>query len=171
MILKQCWHVMFPFKDQLVFNIFPIVINKTMDKYVIPFLVAWITCIISFDLWIFCVGHDIFGMVVNLINDGWELVHITMGILEVQNIVGIAMAIQVKMLLNSFGLLNKYVKDKGFNLATLTVVLTFVAFFFPLQLPCPFIGFCFGMPCQAAQYATDDVKMCFGFIKVNLKGS
>jgi hypothetical protein len=45
-------------------------------------------------------------------------------------------------------------------------------YFVPLQLPCPFVGFCFGHAMsKVAQYATDDVKMYFGFIKVNLKGS
>jgi formate-dependent nitrite reductase membrane component NrfD len=98
-----------------------------------------------------------------------------MGILEVQNIVGVAMAIQVKVLLNPFGLINKiitYVKDEGSNLATLTSILAFVVFCFPLQLPCPFVGFCFGHAMsKVTQYAIDDVKMCFGFIQVNLKGS
>jgi hypothetical protein len=74
-----------------------------------------------------------------------------MGILELQNIVGVTMAVEVKVLLNSFGLLNKvvkYVKDEGSNHATLTFVLAFVVFCFPLQFPCPFVGFYFGMPCQ-----------------------
>jgi hypothetical protein len=110
---------MFPSKHQLVNEIFPSVVNKTMDKYVISSFVSWITYIVSFDLWIFHVGHDTFSMVVNFINDEWELVHITMGILEVQNIVGVAMASKVKVLLNSFGLLNKvitYVKKRGLTL-------------------------------------------------------
>ncbi len=166
---------MFPSKHQLVNEMFSSVVNKTMGKYVICFLALWITYIVSFDLWIFCARHDTFAMVVNFINDEWELVHITMGILEVQNIVGEAMVAQVKVLLNSFGLLNKvitYVKDEGFNLATLTFVSAFVVFCFPLQLPCPFVGFCFGPTMsKVAQYATNDVKMYFGFIEVNLKGS
>jgi hypothetical protein len=175
MILKQCGHVMFPSKHQLVNETFPIVVNKTMDKYVIPFLASWITYIVSFDLWIFCAGYDTFIVVVNFINDEWEFVHITMGILEVQNVVNVAMATQVKVLLNSFGLFNKvitYVKDEGSNLATLTFVLAFVVFCFRLQLPCPFVGFCFGHAMtKATQYAIDHVKMYFGFIEVNLKGS
>jgi hypothetical protein len=175
MILKQCGHVMFPSKHQLVNEMIPTIENKSMDKYVIPSLASWITYIVSFYLWIFCAGHDTFTMLVNFINDEWELVHITMGILEVQNIVGVAMVAQVKMLLNSFGLLNKvvtYVKDEGSNLITLTFVLALVVFCFPLQLPCPFVGFCFGHAIsKATQYAIDDVKMYFGFIEVNLKGS
>jgi GTP-dependent phosphoenolpyruvate carboxykinase len=73
---------MFPSKHQLLNVMFPSVVNKTMDKYLIPSFTSWITYIISFDLWIFHVGHDTFAMVVNFINDEWEHVHITMGILE-----------------------------------------------------------------------------------------
>jgi hypothetical protein len=57
-----------------------------------------------------------------------------MGI-EVHNIVGVDMTTQIKVLLNSFGLLNKfiaYVKDEGSNLLTLTFVLKFVISCFPL---------------------------------------
>ncbi len=67
--------------------------------------------------------HGTFAMMVNFINDEWELVHILVGIFEVQNTLGATMATQVKMLMNSSSLFNKvivYVKDKGSNLATLT---------------------------------------------------
>ncbi len=55
-----------------------------------------------------------------------------MGI-EVHNIIGVDMTIQ--MLLNSFGLLNKfitYVKYEGSTLVTLTFSLNFVISYFPL---------------------------------------
>ncbi len=57
-----------------------------------------------------------------------------MGI-EVHNIVGGDMTTQIKVLLNSFGLLNKfiaYVKDERSNLVTLTFSLKFVISCFPL---------------------------------------
>jgi hypothetical protein len=74
-------------------------------------------------------------------------------------------------LLDSFGLLDKvitYVKDEGFNLNTLTNALTSVVFYSPLQLACPFVGLCFG---HAMSFATDDIKMCAKFSKVNVKGA
>jgi len=74
---------MFPSKHQLVNEMFPSVVKKTMDKYVIRSLALWITYIVSFDLWIFRARHDTFAVVANFINDEWERVHITMGILEV----------------------------------------------------------------------------------------
>lgn len=56
-----------------------------------------------------------------------------------------AMENQVNVLLDSFGLLNKvitYVKDKSSNLNTLTNVLKFIVFYFPIQLPA-FVKLCF----------------------------
>jgi hypothetical protein len=84
------------------------------------------------------------------------------------------MAYQVKVLLDSFGLINKVitcVKNKGSNLNTLTNALTSVVYYFPLQLACPFVGSCFGHAMfKVAQYTTDDIKMCARFSKVILKG-
>lgn len=57
-----------------------------------------------------------------------------MGI-EMHNIVNVDMTTQIKVLLNSFGLLNKfitYVKDERSNLVTLTFSLTSVISYFPL---------------------------------------
>jgi hypothetical protein len=57
------------------------------------------------------------------------------------------MANQIKVLLDSFGLLDKviaYVKDEGSNLSTLTSALTSVVTCSPLQLTSSFVGSCFG---------------------------
>jgi hypothetical protein len=94
-----------------------------------------------------------------------------MGIFEVQNTTNATMANQVKVLLDFFGLLEKiiaYVKNEGSNLNTLTNALTSVVFYSPLQLACPFVGSCFG---HAMFFATNDIKMCAEFSKVNLKGA
>jgi hypothetical protein len=57
-------------------------------------------------------------MVVSFINDLWEPIHVDMSIFEMHNIVDANMVVHVKVLLNSFGLLNKviaYVKDGRSN--------------------------------------------------------
>ncbi len=57
-----------------------------------------------------------------------------MGI-EVHNVVGVDMTIQIKVLLNSFGLLNKfitYVKDEGSNLVIVNFALRSMISYFPL---------------------------------------
>ncbi len=59
--------------------------ETTREKYVLHALVSCITCTTSFDLWMSCVGHDIFAMVVNFRNNFWEPNHVIMGIFEVQN--------------------------------------------------------------------------------------
>ncbi len=70
----------------------------------------------------------------------------TMGIFEMHNITNASMANQVKVLLDSFGLLDKvvaYVEAKGLNLFALTTTLTIVVSCLPFQLQCPFVKSCF----------------------------
>jgi hypothetical protein len=57
-------------------------------------------------------------MLVSFINDLWVPIHVDMGIFEVHNTIDANMVVHVKVLLNSFGLLNKviaYVKDERSN--------------------------------------------------------
>jgi len=68
-----------------------------------------------FDLWMSRVGYDTFVMVVSFINSFWEPIHMTVRVFEVQNTTNGTMENQVKILLDSFGLLNKvitYVKNE-----------------------------------------------------------
>jgi hypothetical protein len=70
-----------------------------------------------------------FAIVVSFINSSCEPCDVTIGIFKVHNIVGVTMANQVKLLLNSFGILDKvitYVKDKGSNLNILIFELAYV---------------------------------------------
>ncbi len=63
--------------------------------------------------------------------------HVTIEIFEVHNIIGVTMANQVKVLLDTFSLLNKviaYIEDEGYYLSTLTFVSTFVILCFAFQL-------------------------------------
>jgi hypothetical protein len=135
LILHQCGHVRFPIQHQLVNEVLPNVVETTKEKYVLPALVSCITCTTSFDLCMSCVGHHTFVMVVSFLNDYWDPNHVTMGIFKVQNTAGVGMANQIKVLLESFSLLDKviaYVKDKGSNLNTLTNALTNVVSYSPL---------------------------------------
>jgi hypothetical protein len=80
---------------------------------------------------------------------------------------------QVKILLDSFGLLDRviaYVKDEGSNSKTLTSTLIYVVSYFSLWLTCPFVGSWFSHAIsKVAQYATDDTKICAWFLEVSLK--
>jgi len=88
-----------------------------------------------------------FTMVVNFINSFWEPTHVIVGVFEMKNIIGASMGNHVKIILDSFGLLDKliaYVKNESSNLNTLINALKLLALYFPFQLPTPFIGSCFG---------------------------
>jgi hypothetical protein len=93
-------------------------------------------------------GYNVpFVMVVSFINSSWEPTHVTMGIFEMHNITNASMANQIKVLFDSFGLLDKvvaYAKAKGSNLFALTITLTIVVSCLRFQLPCPFVKSCFG---------------------------
>jgi hypothetical protein len=99
-----------------VADVLPNIVKKTREKYVLPSLTLCVTCTTSFNLWMSRGGHDTFVMVVIFINNLWEPTHVTLGIFKVHNIIVASMANQVRILLNSFCLLDKviaYVKDKG----------------------------------------------------------
>jgi uncharacterized ion transporter superfamily protein YfcC len=88
-----------------------------------------------------------FAMVVNFINSFWEPTHVIVGVSKVKNIIGASMANRIKILLNSFGLLDKiivYVEDEGSNLNTLINALKFIISYFPYEFLTPFIKSCFG---------------------------
>jgi hypothetical protein len=140
-------------------------VEKTKQICVIPTLASCIIYTCSFDLWMSCASINTFVIVVNFINTLWEPYYVTIWIFEVHNITSVAMANQVKSLLDSFGLLDKvmtYIKHETFNLNTLTSILTFVVSCY-LQLTCPF-GSCFGhATSKVAQYTIDDSKICASF--------
>jgi hypothetical protein len=55
-----------------------------------------------------------------------------------------------------------------FNLCQITYVVSCI----PFQFLCPFVGSCFGHAMsKVVQYASNDVKVCFGFIEVSLNGA
>jgi hypothetical protein len=148
-------------------------VDKTQEICVIPTFASCITCTCSFDLWMFHMNFDTFVIIVSFINASWEPCHVIIGIFEVHYTTGVAMANEVKSLLDSFGLFDKviaYVKNERSNLNILTFVLTFIVSCFIFQLACPFAGSCFGHAMsKVAQYANDDNKVCVGFSEVSLK--
>jgi hypothetical protein len=67
-------------------------LEEVKDKRAIPTFASCVTCTCSFNLWMFLVDFDTFVMVVKFINTSWEPTHVTIGIFEIHNIVGVAMA-------------------------------------------------------------------------------
>jgi hypothetical protein len=60
------------------------IVKKTNQKYVLPTLISYITCMTFFHFWMSCIDYDTFAMVVNFINSSWEPTHATIGGFEEQ---------------------------------------------------------------------------------------
>ncbi len=74
----------------LVKEIFPYMVSKIMDNNVFLALADCITCIASFDLWMFHANYYIFAMVINFTNDFIrQHVNIIVGWFEVWNTLGV----------------------------------------------------------------------------------
>jgi hypothetical protein len=97
---------------------------------------------------------------------------VIVGLFEVQNTIGVTMTNYVKILLDSFGLLDKvivYAPYESSNLNTLTNALKSIVSCSPLLLHAPFVGLCFDHAMsKAIQYATNDAKICQGFLEVKI---
>jgi hypothetical protein len=97
---------------------------------------------------------------------------VIVGLFEVQNTIGVTMTNYMKILLDSFGLLDKviiYASDESSNLNMLTTALKFIVSCFPLLLHAPFVGLCFDHAMsKAIQYATNDAEIFRGFLEVKI---
>ncbi len=114
LVMHQNPQVQFSNNKQMVQHAIPSLVAKTMDKYVLPTLDSCVPVTTSFDLQISRFGHNTFILVINFINSLWVPCHVTMGLFEVIDMVGIEMVTQVKDLLSFYNLLEKiiiYVKD------------------------------------------------------------
>jgi hypothetical protein len=60
-----------------------------MKHHVLPTLVDAITITTTFDMWMSLGGFDTFSIVVYYINKKWELCHVTVGIFEVHETLGL----------------------------------------------------------------------------------
>ncbi len=67
MVFCQNPRIVFPNYKQMVHHAIPILIAKTMEKFVILTLESCITAKISFVLWMSKFGHDTFALVINFI--------------------------------------------------------------------------------------------------------
>ena len=112
-------------------------LQKTMGCFV---LLAWASCAtipMTFDLWMSHTGVDTLCLVVNFIDNDGEPRHITIDNFEASDIVGVALAVIVKMLLSDFHLTDKiisYVKGEDNSLKTMASALTLVVSCKPLAL-------------------------------------
>jgi hypothetical protein len=66
LVLSQCPYVLFPFWSQLVEEVFPAMVTKSMDIHVLLKLTSVVIVFASFDLWMSRGGIDMFALVISL---------------------------------------------------------------------------------------------------------
>jgi len=74
-------------------------------------------------------GVDTFALAINFLNESWNLIHVTMGLFEVNETIGKSMVVWFKSILSKFGLMHcviAFVKDEGNNLNTMATTLCFI---------------------------------------------
>jgi len=90
-------------------------VTKTIQLHVLPRLVKTTTLLASFDLWMSRGGVDTFALVINCLNESWMPRHVTIGLFEVHETIGLSMAGQLRSLLEKYDLMNcmiAFVKDE-----------------------------------------------------------
>ncbi len=116
---------------------------------------------------------DTFVLIIHFLNHNWELGHATIGLFEIVETFGVAMAIQVNEVITKYVLNVKimaYVKDEGNSLNTMTSALPSIVSYELLGLRMPFIGSCWGhRMSKCYKYAIDDIKVFIGLTSISIK--
>jgi hypothetical protein len=111
--------------------------------------------------------------VINYLDENWIPQHVTIGLFEVQETKGNAMALQPQGLLEKFGLIHHvlfFVKDEGNNLGSMAMTLKSIVECEPLKMLRMYENTCFGyVMLKACQYATNDDKVLIGLTLVSVK--
>jgi len=84
---------------------------------------------VSFDLWMTCGDVDIFILVINFVSDIWVPMHVTLGLFEMNEIIGQSKVYTTPILLEKIGLLHQvidFVKNESINFATMATTLHFI---------------------------------------------
>jgi len=100
--------------------------EKTIELYVLPALAECYYATMSFDLWMFKRGYDVFTLVVNFLNSNWEPKHVTIGLFEAIETIGQALAIKFNIIVGQVWFKEEnivYVKDERFNFNEITSAL------------------------------------------------
>jgi len=116
----------FHFIHNFVEEVLPTMVTKSMDIHVLPRLEIVATIFVSFDLWMFRGSIDTFALVINYLSKSWKLMHVIVGLFEVNETTGSCMACQLQYLLDKFGLIHRvfvFVKDEGRKLASMAITL------------------------------------------------
>ncbi len=85
---------------------FFVVVTKCMEMHVFPKFTSATIVYISFDLWMLRGGVDTFTLVINYLIEVWELMHVTVGLLKVNETTSLYMAQQLQSLVEKFCLIH-----------------------------------------------------------------
>jgi hypothetical protein len=119
------------------------------------------------------VALDTSAVVINFITLDWESKHVTIGLFNGKEIIGINLVSQLQVLFEKYNLINKiicYVKDEGTNLFTMTNVFKQIVSYERLGILVPCEGVCFRHALsKTCQYATSDEKVSSSLQLVNIE--
>jgi hypothetical protein len=120
-----------------------------------------------FDFWMNRCQQDTFAFVLQI------FYKFTIGLFEINDIIGMGLARQLNAMLEKFGFTSKvlcYVKDEATNLVSMIVALMSMISYETLNLLQPFDGIGFGHAMnKVAQYAIDDDRISKNLALMNVK--
>jgi len=82
MVLHQSPCMLFPKWKQIVEQIIPSLVAKTMEKHVFLTLGCCAIVTTSYLFWMSRFGHDTFALVINFVNSQWVSYYIMMGLFK-----------------------------------------------------------------------------------------
>ncbi len=82
-----------------------VVVTKCMEMHVFPNFTSATIVYTSFDLWMLRGGVDTFTLVINCLIEVWELMHVIVGLLKVNETTNLYVAQQLQSLVEKFCLI------------------------------------------------------------------
>jgi hypothetical protein len=115
----------------------PAMVTKTIQLHVLLRLAETTTLSTSFDLWMSKGGVDTFALVINYLYESWMPQHVTIGLFEVHETIGLSIDGKLHSLLEKYDLMHRmivFVKDEGNNLISMVTTLCSIVNCCPLKL-------------------------------------
>jgi hypothetical protein len=122
-------------------------LEKTNQLYVVPALAKCYSITTYFDLWMSKGAYNVFALMINFLNNNWQPKHVIINVFEATKILRQTLAKSLTKLWDKYGFFFKitaYVKDEGFNLNSMIIVLKSIVNCESFELEENFQGICFG---------------------------
>ncbi len=129
----------------------------------------------NFDLQMSRGGVDTFALVINYLNESWMPQHVSIGLFEVHETIGLSMVGKLHSLFEKYDLIHCmiiFVKDEGINLMFMATTMCSIIDCHYLKLQRVYEGMCLGhIMFKACQYAINDEKVIVGLKQVDVKAT